>query len=388
VNAEEIITKIEKISFDNINKRHNIFAVELLTEDCLSDSLPPDFMRSNVGIVSHGDADGICSSAIIKTKFPGALVFFSIAPQLHKTIKEIERWTKTLDTLFIVDIAINPKSQEYVLERLAKVKKKYEIYFIDNHLLPWEINRANVDKVDINDYVDHYLRKENCSSSAMTFSTLYGESREDIIHYRKAAMLAAYGAIADYAKQCDLLEDIFNLYDESSINYQAFLLKQASRIIQSEDLKRSIADKLSVGILPSEIFEVVEAAREASREVDVAIDFIKDYAQRVGHLGVLPECPVASMGHNAFVTATMTDAVIGVAISRRNGYANFVLRRQHNERIHLGELATVVAHDLNIDGGGEEATAGITADDSQIPVVLDRLNDWVDRYLTEGILRG
>lgn len=344
------------------------------------DSSQKSFIRANVGIIAHGDADGICSSAIIKTKHPGALILFTKASQLHKTIKDIEKWAKTLDTLYIVDVAINPKASEFVIDRLRKVNSKYRVIFIDNHLLPWEIPQSSVKEVDINQYVSLYLRKEHWSSSALTFSLLYGEDKETIIQNRQAALLGAYGAVADYAKECSYLKKILNIWDETSIYYQAFLLKQASRVIQSNGLKRTITDKLSVGILPSEIGEVVEAARESSREVDRAIQFIKDYAEPYKSLGILFECPVASMGHNAFVTATMTDRTVGVAITRKSGNASFVLRRQHGETIHLGELATKVARDLDCDGGGEEATAGITASDDMIMQVLECLANYVMKY--------
>lgn len=339
------------------------------------------FVQANVGVVSHGDADGICSSAIIKSKNPGALVLFSKASELHKTIKQISNWAKTLDTLYIVDVAINPKSQKFVLDRLKKAKKQFSIIYIDNHLLPWEVKNSSyeIKEVNIHDYVDVYLRKENWSSSALTFTTLYGEGVDVIIENRKQALLGAYGAISDYAKKCTLLKQILDLWDESSIYYQAFLLKQASRVIESDTLKRNIADKLSVGILPSEIFEIVEAAQEASREADVAIEFIKKHAERYGDLGIIFECPVASMGHNSFVAATITNAPVGVAISRRGGYAYFVLRRQHGETIHLGELANILARDLNCDGGGEKATAGITASDDQITLVLETLDKYVKK---------
>ena len=338
-------------------------------------------IQANVGIIAHADADGICSSAIIKTKHPGALILFSKASQLHKTIREIDRWARTLDILYIVDIAINPNTFNFVLDRLEKVKSRYKVIYIDNHLLPWEIPKTDIDPIDIKDYVNTYIRKENWSSSALAFSHLFGESREAIIQHRKPALLGAYGAIADYARQCSYLSDVFGIWDESIIYYQAFLLKQACRVINSNDLKRTIADKLSVGILPSEIGEVVDAAREASREVDVAIQYIQENATIYGNLGLLVECPVASMGHNAFVTATMTEQAVGVAISRKSGNTYFVLRRRHNETIHLGELATMVAHDLDCDGGGEEATAGITADDSMMVMVLDRLNYYIQDYI-------
>lgn len=337
-------------------------------------------IRTNVGIIAHGDADGICSAAIVKSLHPGALILFSRASILHKSIKEIERQAKTLEKLFIVDIALNPNSQNFVLERLKKVKNNIKVIYIDNHLLPWEIENNNNDNNDILRYVDHYIRKKNWSSSALTFVELYGPNKEDIIGNRRHALLGAYGAIADYAKKCPLLKEITGLWDESSIYYQAFLLKQASRVIQSNNMKRNIADKLSVGILPSEIFEVVEAAREASREVDMAIQFIQQHAQKYGEIGIIFECPIASMGHNAYVTATMTDSKIGVAIRRRSGNAYFVIRKQHDCEIHLGELAAKIANKMECNGGGEEFTAGITVIDEYIVQVLQLLDNHVSNF--------
>ncbi|MDH5401996.1 MAG: hypothetical protein OEY49_05860 [Candidatus Heimdallarchaeota archaeon] len=337
--------------------------------------------HANIGIIAHGDADGICSAAIIKSKFPGAYVVFSIPSQLHKSIKEIQRILQTIDTLYIVDIAINTKNQHFILERLKKSIKLFKIIYIDNHILPWNVEymQKEVINIDINDYVTTYIQKPEWSSSALTYATLYGDSFQSIIAHRNMALLAGYGAIADYAKKCSLLKLIIDTWDETSIYYQAFLLKQASRLIKSDDLKRSIADKLSVGILPSEMFEVVEAARESSRETDVAVKYIMDNAEKYDNLGVIIECPVGSMGHNAYVSATLTQSPIGVAITRKGGNAVFIIRKQHEVAIHLGELATVVSRELNCDGGGEYSTAGIISDDNMIIPVLDMMNRYLNK---------
>ncbi|MCY3413839.1 MAG: hypothetical protein INQ03_19500 [Candidatus Heimdallarchaeota archaeon] len=330
------------------------------------------FVKKNVGIIAHGDADGLCSAALIKTIYPGALVLFSKASQLHKVMREMERRVITMDILFIVDIAISQKSHQFVLERLSKAKEKYKIYYYDNHILPSQIE----DKT-LSNYVTKYQSMKNSSSSAVVFRDLYDEKIEYLRIYYYQACLAAYGAIADYAMDCPFLKDMLSLYDASNTYYQAFLLKQASRVIDDDNLKRTIVDKLSVGILPSEIFEVVEAARMASREVSVAVNFIQTHAKRVGKLGIIVECPVASMGHNAYVAATMTQSPVGVAIRRQGGKAFFVLRRLSKESIHLGLLATRVGDELSCDGGGEEATAGITSEDIQINDVLDHLNKYI-----------
>ncbi len=333
-------------------------------------------MKTNVAIISHGDADGICSAAIIKSIYPGARVVFSKPSLLHKAMRSVERSMKTIGKLFIVDLAINPQVRDFVLARFKAASEKYPIYYFDNHSLPPDLSHE-----EIKSLTHEYRQSISCSTSSITFEALCGFDSENPIKNRKQMFLAAYGAIADYAKNCKLLKLILDLWDEASIYYQAFLLKQACRIIESDSLKRTITDKLSVGILPSEIFEVVEAAREASREVDVAIDFIAEHAIRYGQLGVIIECPIASMGHNAFIAATSTNSNVGVAIRRVGGNARFVLRKKHNFPIHLGKIASKIASSLSCDGGGEESAAGITAPEELIPQVLDALNAIIDKQV-------
>ena len=337
------------------------------------------FNQLNVGIIAHGDADGICSAAIVKSIYPGSDVIFTRANQLHKAIKDLEEKVITLDILFILDLAINPKKKEYVLQRLEKASKKYKIYYFDNHTLP-----KGMDELEISKFMVKFIAKRNWSTSAVTFATLFGEKPENLKNSRYQALLGAYGAISDYAKECPLLHAILDLYDESNTYYQAFLLKQASRVIDKDNIKRVIVDKLSVGIFPSEIFEVVEAAREASREVDIAVGYIHKHAKKVDQIGVIFECPVASMGHNAYIASTITQSLVGVAIRRAKGKAHFTLRRRHFCKVHLGELANNVANDLDCEGGGEDATAGISAPDTMISKVLERINHYTNLCSNES----
>ncbi len=344
----------------------------------ISDEELAQFNQLNVGIIAHGDADGICSAAIVKSLYPGSDVIFTRANQLHKAIKDLEDRVITLDILFILDLAINPKKKEYVLQRLENASKRYKIYYFDNHTLP-----KGMDESEISKFFVKFITKRNWSTSAVTFRTLFGDKPENLKNNRYQALLGAYGAISDYAKECPLLHSILDLYDESNTYYQAFLLKQASRVIDKDNIKRVIVDKLSVGILPSEIFEVVEAAREASREVDIAVEYIHKHAKKIDLLGVIFECPVASMGHNAYIASTITQTSLGVAIRRTKGKAHFTLRRRQFCRVHLGELATNVANDLDCEGGGEEATAGISAPDTMISQVLERINHYATICMNE-----
>ncbi|OLS25258.1 MAG: hypothetical protein HeimC2_19340 [Candidatus Heimdallarchaeota archaeon LC_2] len=327
-------------------------------------------IRSNVGIICHGDADGICAAAIVKSVYHGAVIFFSRAPQLHKDIRELEKYMKQIDVLYILDVALNPKNLQFTLERFKKSKLKTEIYYYDNHLIP-----EHLDLEDLKTHVTEYRNIEFSSSAATTFVEMYGDSQEIIINNRKHAVLGAYGSISDYAKHCSLLAKVNNTWDESSIQFQAFLLKQASRIIESDNLKRTIVDKLSVGILPSEISEVAKAALEASREIDVAIPFIKKNAIKFGSVAVIYECPIASMGHNSYVAATITNSRIGVAIKKNGEFSRLVLRKRKQELIHLGDLASKIGKKFECDGGGEMANAGITCPNELVEDVIRLLDE-------------
>ncbi len=277
---------------------------------------------------------------------------------------------KQIDVLYILDVALNPKNLPFTLERLKKSMLKYEIYYFDNHLIP-----EHLDVSDLRTHVTEYRNIEFSSSAATTFMALYGDTEEIIVNNRYQALLGAYGSISDYAKNCSFLADVNNIWDESSIQFQAFLLKQASRIIESDNLKRTIVDKLSVGILPSEIAEVDKAAREASREIDVAIPFIKKHAIKIGDVGVIYECPIASMGHNAYVSATVTNSRIGIAVKKNGEMSRLVLRKRKQELIHLGDLASKIGKRLECDGGGEMANAGITCPNHIVEQVIRLLDE-------------
>lgn len=277
---------------------------------------------------------------------------------------------KHIDALYILDVALNPKSLQFTLERLKKSKLKYDIFYYDNHLIPEDIDLA-----ELEEHVTEYRNVEYSSTAATTFMAMYGNSEEIILGKRRQALLGAWGSISDYAKNCGFLEKVNNIWDESSIQFQAFLLKQASRVIESDNLKRTIVNKLSVGILPSEISEVDKAAREASREIDVAVPFIKKNAITIGDVGVIYECPVASMGHNAYVAASMTSSRIGVAIKKNGENARLVLRKRKHELFHLGDLANKISRQLGCEGGGEMATAGITCPKDRVDDALRLIDE-------------
>ena len=333
-------------------------------------------MFTTVGIICHGDADGLCSAAIVKSAYPGAEIYFSKPATLHKDIREFEKKIN-LDVLYILDVAINAKNKDFILERLKKSKEKYHIKFYDNHLLPNGLTSVIMEE----EYVNEYYYHVNSSSAAATFEKVYGTEFEEIVKNRKYALLAAYGSISDYAKDCEFLEKILRIWDESSIYFQAYLLKQASRIIESENLKRTIINKLSVGILPSEITEIDKAAQDASREVDVAVPFIVQNATKFGDIGIIFDCPVASMGHNAFVTATMTQARIGIAVRREGDYAILILRKQHGELINLGEIANLISFEFDeCEGGGEIATAGIKCPFVFVDDVIKKIDAVIQKF--------
>lgn len=322
------------------------------------------------GVIAHSDADGMAAASVLKMRFPAAQILFSRPSTLHKDIKQLEHQMKRMDELYILDIAINAHVLEFVQDRLRKIKERNKVFFFDHHTLP---NHFAVD--DLRELVTDVDIRPEWSTSAIAFAYFYGEERKDLIQHRRGALLGAIGALADYARGCPHLLRVLDLYDEAFVHYQAFLLKQASRRIESEKTKRWIIRSLAAGMLPSEITEIRDAAAEASREQEAALNFIEQQAFVHGDIGIVLDCPVASMGHNAHLASTLTDSLLGIAASRVGGMYDLSLRRQARCKADLSLLTKLVVNKMSIVGGGEAARAGFSVPSERFEEFLDIVNE-------------
>ena len=84
-------------------------------------------------IFSHGDSDGICAGAIVKSALPGSTVYF-ISPV--GLLDELNGLTGKYENIVICDIAIDEKSFMQLKERLHELSDVSRVTYMDHHPLP------------------------------------------------------------------------------------------------------------------------------------------------------------------------------------------------------------------------------------------------------------
>lgn len=333
-----------------------------------------------VGILAHSDGDGLTSAAIIKNRYPAAAIYFSNAISLHKDIRfMIKQLGDSPDHLFIVDLAINPRIADKTLEMLDKLPKDCQLHYYDHHELPnGFIGRLSSRVPDI-------VYDVNTSASCLTLRGIYRFEHPDftgncltrdyIINNRVIAWLAACGGISDHKENSDDVRAILDIYDQALLFYQAFSLKNACRKIRNERAKRDIIKALSVGLLPSEIDSVREAAIQSAREGMAAIEFIKIHAVTQGNTAWIWDCPVGSAGMNAFMTATMKNTPVGIACYSNGLNVDMSIRKQHyQESLNLHVIAAEAAQRVGGQGGGSPDESGATVPEDRFDEFMRELN--------------
>ncbi|MFX0091786.1 MAG: hypothetical protein ACFFBD_08485, partial [Candidatus Hodarchaeota archaeon] len=89
-----------------------------------------DIKLSKVGILAHGDGDGLSSAAIIKRFFPSAMVYFSKAVSLPRDLRHvIQELGDNPHRIFIVDIAVNPRSSKKLFDTLSLIPDGCSIHY-------------------------------------------------------------------------------------------------------------------------------------------------------------------------------------------------------------------------------------------------------------------
>jgi len=86
----------------------------------------------NTVIFRHGDADGICSGAIVLTAHQDAHILFS---SLYSILEDLSK-VKDSDKVIICDISLPENHIIKILKILFKIVDRGELTYIDHHPLP------------------------------------------------------------------------------------------------------------------------------------------------------------------------------------------------------------------------------------------------------------
>ena len=124
-----------------------------------------------VVVLTHGDADGICSAALLLARYPDARIVISRPLSI---VRDLEAHLSE-DLIFVCDIAINP-NRMLQLQRLSRKLGK-RLTYLDHHALQLPGHRNPRGK----------------SSSEITWNRVGRDVPDEML------LIAALGAIADSA---------------------------------------------------------------------------------------------------------------------------------------------------------------------------------------------
>ena len=197
-------------------------------------------------ILSHGDADGLCSAALIKMtdRFKDARVIFTHPIGLAHDLRDVD------EEVVIADIALDMRAYNEIYAELEAISSRYPVLYIDHHR-PYGPLPSNVE----------FIYREEACSSELVFRYFYDELPKIAMRF------ACIGAICDYMDETPLIQELIIYFERGSLFLDAGLLSQGLNADQRNyDYLRHLVTLFSEGIQPSEIPELVKNAITISRE--------------------------------------------------------------------------------------------------------------------------
>ncbi|UYP46008.1 hypothetical protein NEF87_002293 [Candidatus Lokiarchaeum ossiferum] len=294
-----------------------------------------------VTILTHLDADGICSGSLIKMtkKYKNARVFFTHPAGLAKDLKGIN------DDLLICDIAIDIKSYHKTYALLEKISQEHEIYYFDHHHLP----EALPEKV-IN------IHNESISATEIVYRYFYHALPSYADH------IALLGAICDYLDNSPLMKELLHHYERRTLFLDAGLLaeglKKFSHGPNYDDL-RKIVQRLSQGEYPCEIRELTRAALSSTRRDKLQRkNILENYEKRLNFAYIMdPDAGSRSkvahwiMGHSG--------TLLGIVIIQLRSKPDMVdLTIRGRQLIDLRTIIPEIAQSIGGNAGGHSNAIG------------------------------
>ena len=310
-------------------------------------------------IMCHGDCDGITSGAIALAANPGAKIWLTNPVSLDDDLRRVKN---KIDKVIITDIALNDRSLKKIfaeMERLAKLGA--EILYIDHHPLPNGINKNQIPATEV------VHRTDGCAAE---LAYLYFEDKLKLEH----KILAAIGAIGDYRMETPFAQEVLRDFDERSISFQAAIIVQSlGEIPEADDLhmKKSVIERLALGMLPSELNNLVERALRGSVVERAVREFVNTHAESKKNLAFILDIPTGGgfNGKGALFAASVEDKPVGVCGNSRGNKISISIRRR-NYNIDLNLATRKAAKETKGTGGGHPAAAGATI----------KYDDW-DKFL-------
>jgi RecJ-like exonuclease len=317
-------------------------------------------------ILTHGDCDGVCSAAIVKIVYPRAEVYFTNPSRLLSDLKKFN----ASDELTVCDIALNEGEWPSVEDELRRISQGFEAVYIDHHPLPVDFPRGLRPGIEI------YHREDVCASQ-IAYIVYSGRMDE---HMQKwAAVLATYGAIADYTEDAPPASELINAIDKRVLYLESGILSEALIVKHDEGFKKAVIENLVKGVKPSQIPKLVDYAVEALKLEYEVYSYVEEYTRRVGNVAVVMNLPHKGfLGKAAIYSIYVSGASVGCAVALKDRVAELSLRTR-DPMIDLGAIVRRVAKTFGGRGGGHSKACGAELPEDAVEDFISTVNSLVSR---------
>ncbi len=305
-------------------------------------------------IFTHGDCDGICAGAIVKSAFPGSTVFFTSPVGLLGELNSLEG---SHEDIVICDIAVDEKSSRQLKDRLNELSEISRVTFMDHHPLPKTGFKAP------------WFYHNHCSSSEQAYRIF--EKKLD----RDMRSVAIYGAMGDFS-ETEVIRNWERDWDKRTLYFYAGVLIQGITYAGRDyDYKRRIVDALSKDIPPPQIEGLLEAAVIASRKEEELKIKVREEVVKLKNIAYVIDMN-GYLSKAAIYAGAYGDAHVGIACEHRSHKHVYDLSiRLRKGDADLNLLLRRIAPLHGGTGGGHPFAAGARIPEKSLKVFLDDLDD-------------
>lgn len=302
-------------------------------------------------ILTHGDCDGVCSAAIVKMVHPEAEVYFTNPNRLLSDLKKLEP-----DELAVCDIALNEDVWMSVVNEIRRLSSGFKALYIDHHPLPLDFPK----RFRLGFGFHH--REDMCASEIayLVFKDTLDDGKR-----RLAAVIATYGAVADYTDDTPPALEVLEAMDRRVLYLESGLLMEALIAKRDDGFKRTVVESLVKGVKPSQIPGLPSYAVKALKLEYEVYRYVEKYTRLIGEVAVVMNLPHKGfLGKAAIYSAYVAGARVGCAVTFKEGRAELSLRTR-DPLLDLNRIVRKLAKALGGRGGGHSKACGV-----ELPVGL------------------
>jgi single-stranded-DNA-specific exonuclease len=304
-------------------------------------------------IFTHGDCDGICSGAIVKSALPGAEVFFTSPVSL---LGELNNLSASYDDIVICDIAIDEKTCSELKRKLNELAEVSKLVYIDHHPLPESYNHA-------------WFYHNTCSASELAYKIFERKLSKD------TRRVAIYGAIGDFSETATVKKWERDWDTRTLYFYAGVLIQGITYAGRDYDYKRRIVEALSKDTPPPQIDGLLEAAVIASQKEEEIRILVRQKVVKLRNLAYVIDIN-GYMSKAAIYAASYGNALVGVSCEyRAHKHVYDLSLRLRNGDVDLNTILRRVALNHGGTGGGHPFAGGARIPRNHLEAFLHDLDD-------------